>query len=125
MKTKDIFIIGGLVLVVVAAMSIGAWYAARQLTQGVLAGLLLAACALLPVAGGIGYWLGATEARGTLKGLDLGVSKIFGTSVRATRRRGYMGQVAQYANPAYAAPQIIALPEVEFDQVQDASVVDL
>jgi len=76
----------------------------------------LIATIALPAVGAGCYWLGSTEARGTLKGFDLGVSKIFGTTVRAAKRRSYMGMASQYVNPQLQGAPLV-LPQVEFTDV--------
>ncbi len=124
MKKTALTVAGG--VVILAGVVALAWWGMGFVPANVVRLWALLATAALPLVGWFGYWLGGTESRGVMHGLDKGIDKIFGPTVRATRRRGYMGRAQQYTQPIYTQAQAVILPEVEFTQEQiDSTTVEL
>jgi hypothetical protein len=98
-------------VIILSAMGFLAWSLMLRVEPNVARAWALITTVLLPIVGFAGYRLGKTEERGTLKGLEVGVSRVIDAAnrtadVKATATRRMRQAQAE-------PPSVVVLPPPE------------
>lgn len=113
-------------IVVVALACWGVWQLASSLDPTTLkVWTLLATAAVFPAVW-FGYWLGATESRGKVAGLDLGVNRVIEAATRTADLRATAASAMRRA-VSDGPQELVLLPEppITVQRLAEGEVIDV